>query len=51
MTRIIVRLRKSEVTAERSSVGNVIEKLMEHGMHCLPYSYTNCAIDKLPSQL
>ena len=31
--RINICLRKSEVTAERISVCNVIEKLMEHGIH------------------
>ena len=39
--RIIICLRKSKVTVERVSVYNVIEKLMEHGLHCLPRSYTN----------
>ena len=45
--RIIVCLRKSEVTAERISVYDVTEKLMEHGVHCLPCSYTNDVIDLL----
>ena len=39
--RIIIYLRKSEVTVETISVCNVIEKLMEHGIHCLPCSYSN----------
>ena len=30
--RIIICLRKSEVTGERISVCNVIQKLMEHGI-------------------
>ena len=34
--RRVICLRKSEATVERISVCNVIEKLMEHGMHCLP---------------
>ena len=49
--RIILCLRKSEVTVERNSVCNVIEKLMEHGIHCLPCSYTNDVIDLLPYPL
>ena len=47
----IICLRKSEVSDERFSVCNVIEKLMEHGIHCLPCSYTNDAIDMLLQQL
>ena len=39
---------KSEVSVERVSVSYVIEKLMEHGIHCLPCSYTNEVIDILP---
>ena len=46
--RIIICLRKSEVTVENISVCNVIEKLMEHGIHCLPCSGTNDVIDLLP---
>ena len=38
--RIIICSRKAEATVERISVCNVIEKIMEHGIHCLPYSYT-----------
>ena len=34
--RIIICLRKSEITIERISICNVIEKLMEHD--CLPCS-------------
>ena len=41
-------LRTSEVTVERISVCNVIEKLIEHGIHCLPCSYTNDVIYLLP---
>ena len=43
--RIIICLRKSEDIVERISVCNVIEKLMEHGIHCLPCSFTNGIID------
>ena len=43
-------LRKSEVSVDRISVRNIIEYLAEHGMHCLPYSYTNDVIDMLPLQ-
>ena len=46
--REIISLRKSELIVERISVCNVTEKLMEHGIHCLPYSYTNDVIDLLP---
>ena len=49
--RIIICLRKSEVTIERISVCNVIEKLREHGIHCLPCSFANDIIDLLPEQL
>ena len=45
--RIIICLRKSEVTVERISVCNVIEKLLGHGIHCLPCSYTNDIINML----
>ena len=44
-------LRKSEVTVERISMCDVIEKLMEHGIHCLPCSYTNDVIYLLPLHL
>ena len=47
----IICLRKSEVSVERISVCIVIEKLMEHGIHCLPCSYTNDIIDLLRKQL
>ena len=40
-------LRKSLVTMERISVGNDIEKCMEHGIHCLRHFYTNDVIDLL----
>ena len=46
--RVVICLRKSEVTNERISVCYVIEKLMEHGIHCLPCSYTNDVMDLLP---
>ena len=46
--RKIVRLRKSEVSIERISVYDVIENLLQHGIHCLPCSYTNEVIDMLP---
>ena len=39
--RKIICLRKSEVYVERISVCNVIENVEEHGIHCLPCSYTN----------
>ena len=40
---------KSEATVERISVCNVVKmKLMEHGLHCLPRSYTNDFIDLSP---
>ena len=47
--RIIICLRKSECIVERISVYNVIEKLIEHGILCLPCSYTNDVIDLLRS--
>ena len=46
--RIIICLKKSDVTVERISVCNVTEKLMEHSIHCLPCSNTNDVIDLLP---
>ena len=46
--RKIICLRKSEVSGERISVCNVIENLVEHGIHCLPCSYTNDVINILP---
>ena len=46
--KIMICLRSSEVTVDRNSVCNVTEKLMEHGIHCLPCSYTNDIIDLLP---
>ena len=39
--------RKSEVSIKIISVCNVVENLAEHGIHCLPCSYTNDAIDML----
>ena len=44
-------LRKSEVSVERISVCNVVEILEEHGIHCLPGSYTSDVIYMLPKQL
>ena len=49
--RIIICLRKSEVTVERISVCNVTAKLMEHGICCQPFSYTYDTTDQLPSEL
>ena len=46
--KIIICFIKSDVTVERLSVCNVIEKLMEHDIHCVPCSYTNGVIDLLP---
>ena len=45
---IIICYRKSKVTIEKSSVCNVIEKLMKHDIHCLPCFYTNDGIDQSP---
>ena len=45
--RIIICLRKSEVTVERISICNVNEKLMEHGIHYVPCSCINDIIDLL----
>ena len=44
-SRMFVYLRKSEVSVERISVGNVIEKMMAHSIRCLPCSCTNGVID------
>ena len=44
----IICLRKSEESAERISVCNVSEKLMEHGNLCLPCFFTNDVKDLLP---
>ena len=38
--RIIIWFKKSEISVERFSVCNVIEKLVEHGMLCMPCSKT-----------
>ena len=46
--RIIICLRKSGVTVEIISVCNIIEKLMEYGIHCLACSYTNNVINMIP---
>ena len=43
-------VRKSEVNAKKV-FSNVIEKLVEHDLQCLPYSYTNDGIDLLLKQL
>ena len=48
---MIVCWRKSKVSEEKISVFNVIEKLMEHTILCLPCSFTNGAIDMLLQQL
>ena len=45
--RLIICLRKYEVTVERISVCYVIEKLMEHGIHCRPCLQNNDVIDML----
>ena len=42
--RMIIYLKKSVVSDERISVYNVIEKLAEHDMHCLPCPGTNDVI-------
>ena len=46
--REIICLRKSEISVERISVCNDIENLAEHGLQCLPCSYTNDVINLLP---
>ena len=46
--RKIICWRKSKVTGERISVCNVTEKLIKHGINCLPCSFTNDVIDLLP---
>ena len=43
-----IHCRNSEVSVESISVCNVIEKMSEHGMHCLPCSKTIDAIYRLP---
>ena len=42
-------LRKSEVSVERISVCNAIENLAEHGINCLPCSWTNNINNMFPS--
>ena len=37
--RKIICLRKSEVSVERISACDVNENLVEHGIHCLPWSF------------
>ena len=34
-------------TGYKKTVSNVIEKLVEHGIHCLPCSYTNYVINNI----
>ena len=47
--RKIICLRKSEVNVKRKQNSiNVIEKFVEHGIHCLQCPYTNDGIDLLP---
>ena len=46
--RISSCLGKSEFTVESISVCNVIEKLIEHNLHCLPCQCTNDITDQLP---
>ena len=38
-------MRKFEVYVKKKTVSSVTEKLVEHGIHCLPCSYTNDVID------
>ena len=38
-------MRKFEVYVRKKTVTHAIEKLVEHGIHCPPRSYTNDAID------
>ena len=45
--RVIVCLRKPEVTVVIISVCNVTVKLMEHGVHYFPCSYTSEVINML----
>ena len=35
------------VTGYKKTVSNVVEKLVEHGIHCLPCSYTNYVINNI----
>ena len=49
--RIVICLKESKVYVEGISVCKVIEKLVGHGQHCLPCSYTNDIMDLLPQQL
>ena len=46
-----ILLRKSKVSVERISVCNVIENLVEHGIHCVPCFYTINVMDLLLLQL
>ena len=45
MTLENICLRKSKITVVRISLCIGIEKLMEHGIHCVPCFYTNDVID------
>ena len=45
--RIIICLRKYEVTVERNSVCYVLEKLVVHDIQCMPCFYTNDIINLL----
>ena len=43
--RKIICLRKSEDYILNKTVSDISEKLVEHGIHCLPCFYTNDVID------
>ena len=43
--RKIISLRNSKVYVKKKTVSTVIEKLVEDGIHCLPYSYINDVLD------
>ena len=45
MARKTIYLSKSELSDERVSVCNVTENMAEHGIGCLPCSYTNGVIN------
>ena len=47
-SRKIICFRKSKGSVGRISVCNVTEHSAEHGIHCLPCSYTNDVINMLP---
>ena len=46
--RIIIGLKKSEVSVGRNSVCDVIDKSAEHGIHCLLCSGTSSIIELFP---